>query len=195
MYEFIRGKVAVIGENYLALEAGGIGYKIYGTQRFLQQAKEGRETTAYTYLVVREDELSLYGFKSMGERDMFLKLISVSGVGPKAGLAILSTLTTEEIARAVIAADQKAFSRVSGVGPKTAARIVLELKDKVEVGDAVMSGVLEEAGGATAVSDAVEALIGLGYQKAEALSAVSAVRELADTTEELTLLALKRLGM
>ncbi len=195
MYEFIKGELCAIGENYLAVEAGGIGYKIFATQRFLQQAKKGQQTTVYTYLVVREDELSLYGFQSLGERDMFLKLISVSGVGPKAGLAILSTLNTEEIARAILAADQKAFSRVSGVGPKTAARIVLELKDKVEVEDAILGSIAAETEGAGAVSDAVEALMGLGYQKAEALSAVSAVRELADTTEELTLLALKRLGM
>lgn len=195
MYEFIKGELCAIGENYLAVEAGGIGYKIFATQRFLQQAKKGQQTTVYTYLVVREDELSLYGFQSLGERDMFLKLISVSGVGPKAGLAILSTLNTEEIARAILAADQKAFSRVSGVGPKTAARIVLELKDKMEVEDAILGSIAAETEGAGAVSDAVEALMGLGYQKAEALSAVSAVRELADTTEELTLLALKRLGM
>ena len=195
MYEFIKGELCAIGENYLAVEAGGIGYKIFATQRFLQQAKKGQQTTVYTYLVVREDELSLYGFQSLGERDMFLKLISVSGVGPKAGLAILSTLNTEEIARAILAADQKAFSRVSGVGPKTAARIVLELKDKVEVEDAILGSIAAETEGAGAVSDAVEALMGLGYQKAEAISAVSAVRELADTTEELTLLALKRLGM
>ena len=195
MYEFIKGELCAIGENYLAVEAGGIGYKIFATQRFLQQAKKGQQTTVYTYLVVREDELSLYGFQSLGERDMFLKLISVSGVGPKAGLAILSTLNTEEIARAILAADQKAFSRVSGVGPKTAARIVLELKDKVEVEDAILGSIAAETEGAGAVSDAVEALMGLGYQKAEALSAVSAVRERADTTEELTLLALKRLGM
>lgn len=195
MYEFIRGEISAVGENYLAVETGGIGYKIFAAQRFLQQAKKGVRVTIYTYLVVREDELSLYGFSSQSERDMFLKLISVSGVGPKAGLAILSTLSAEEIARAIIAADQKAFSRVSGIGPKTAARLVLELKDKVDVGEAILGGALEEAVSGTAVSDAVEALIGLGYQKAEALSAVSAVRELADTTEELTLMALKRLGM
>ena len=192
MYAYIRGALALKGKDYVALECGGVGYKVFVTERFLQNAKLGEETTLYTQLIVREEELSLYGFPSEAEKEMFEKLIGVSGVGPKAGKAILSEMTVAEIASAIFSADS--FSKVSGIGPKTAGRIALELKDKIKAQDAIGAVGGEETPANTAVSDAVAALVSLGYGKAEAAQAVSEVSALADTAEELILLAIKRIG-
>ncbi len=194
MYAYIRGVLALRGKDYVALECGGVGYKIFVTERFLQNAKPNEETMLYTQLIVREEELSLYGFPSEAEKEMFEKLIGVSGVGPKAGKAILSEMTVAEIASAIFSADSKAFSKVSGIGPKTAGRIVLELKDKIKAQDAIGAVNGEETPVNTAVSDAIAALVSLGYGKAEAAQAVSEVSALADTAEELILLAIKRIG-
>ena len=194
MYAFIRGKIALIGEQHLALDVSGVGYKISVTQRFLQQAKLGEEVVLYTHLIVREDDLSLYGFAAEQEKNMFERLIGISGVGPKAGMAILSSMTLNDIATAILSADARAFSKVNGIGPKTAGRIVLELKDKIDVSEAGGGGVLAPAE-STPVAEAMEALISLGYEKSEAVSAVSAVKDLADSAEDLTRMALKRLSL
>ena len=132
---------------------------------------------------------------------MFEKLISISGVGPKAAQSILSGMTVQDIATALLAQDAKAFSRVNGIGPKIAGRIILELKDRVDIADAIGSpkggtvSAAVPAGAETPQTEAIEALMGLGYTKAEAVSAVNAVTALGDTAEELTLMALKRLAM
>lgn len=194
MYAFIRGKIALIGEQHLALDVSGVGYKISATQRFLQQAKLGEEVVLYTHLIVREDDLSLYGFATEQEKNMFERLIGISGVGPKAGMAILSSMTLNDIATAILSADARAFSKVNGIGPKTAGRIVLELKDKIDVSEAVGGEILASAE-STPVAEAMEALISLGYEKSEAVSAVSAVKDLADSAEDLTRMALKRLSL
>lgn len=194
MYAFIRGKIALIGEQHLALDVSGVGYKISVTQRFLQQAKLGEEVVLYTHLIVREDDLSLYGFATEQEKNMFERLIGISGVGPKAGMAILSSMTLNDIATAILSADARAFSKVNGIGPKTAGRIVLELKDKIDVSEAVGGEILASAE-STPVAEAMEALISLGYEKSEAVSAVSAVKDLADSAEDLTRMALKRLSL
>ena len=131
---------------------------------------------------------------------MFEKLITINGVGPKAAMSILSAMTVQDIATALLSQDTKAFSRVNGIGPKTAGRIILELKDRVDIADAIGSprggtvSVIAE-GEVTPQTEAIEALMGLGYTKAEAVSAVNAVSALGDTAEELTLMALKRLAM
>ncbi len=194
MYAFIRGKIALIGEQHLALDVSGVGYKISVTQRFLQQAKLGEEVVLYTHLIVREDDLSLYGFATEQEKNMFERLIGISGVGPKAGMAILSSMTLNDIATAILSADARAFSKVNGIGPKTAGRIVLELKDKIDVSEAIGGEILASAE-STPVAEAMEALISLGYEKSEAVSAVSAVKDLADSAEDLTRMALKRLSL
>ena len=194
MYAFIRGKIALIGEQHLALDVSGVGYKISVTQRFLQQAKLGEEVVLYTHLIVREDDLSLYGFATEQEKNMFERLIGISGVGPKAGMAILSSMTLNDIATAILSADARAFSKVNGIGPKTAGRIVLELKDKIDVSEAIGGEILASAE-STPVAEAMEALISLGYEKSEAVSAVSAVKDLADSAEDLTRMALKRLRL
>lgn len=196
MYAYIKGTLAYTGPDYVVLDVGGVGYKITAPIRSISKMEKGKESILYTYLVVREDELSLYGFSTEQEKNMFERLISVSGVGPKVGMAILSTLTLEEIAGAIIAGDEKAFSAVSGVGKKTAQRLLLELRDKIDSAEILPGGIEAAAlpGGGTPAEEAVLALLSLGYAKAEAAAAVSAVVDLADTVEDLTLLALKRLS-
>lgn len=191
MYEYIKGEVADKGLNYAVIDVNGVGYRI-NTNSFTI-TKLGKEAKLYTYLHVREDEQTLYGFYTQEEKNMFLRLINVSGIGPKVALSLLSTLTINEMAIAIITGNAKALSAAPGVGNKTALRIILELKEKIgekEAAEAI------DIGGDTAkgaVSEAVHALCTLGYVRSEAVSAVSAVCKLADTAEELIILALKRM--
>lgn len=194
MYSFLRGKIAFIENLSVALDVSGVGFKVYTTARTLDSCAEKTDMLFYTHLVVKEDDISIYGFETRQEKMMFEKLISVSGVGPKAALAILSQMTIGDIGQALLVGDAKAFSKVNGIGPKTAARIILELKDKIDIEDVICADNVVPSG-VTAESEAVEALMGIGYTKAEAVNAVKAVSSLADTAEDLTLLALKRLAM
>lgn len=199
MYSFIRGNVAYIEDNAIDIDVNGVGYHIFTTKRTVEEAaSEMGEMQLYTKFIVKEDEMSLYGFPTRQEKNMFEKLITINGVGPKAAMSILSAMTVQDIATALLSQDTKAFSRVNGIGPKTAGRIVLELKDRVDIADAI--GREERApvtvsGAITPETEAAEALMGLGYSKAEAAAAVAAVSALGDTAEELTLMALKRLAM
>ena len=192
MYAYISGKAAQIGANYIVIDAGGIGYMIYTNSFSAGSVAVGTDAKLFTHLIVREDELTLYGFAIPEEKAMFEKLISISGIGPKVALSILSTLKVADIASAVVSGNAAAFETVSGVGKKTAQRLVLELKEKVAIADTIGAGTF--AGAGNAVQEAAEALIGLGYQRAEAITAVSAVQNLGDTAEELVLLALKRIS-
>lgn len=193
MLEFIEGEVAYISENYVVLQTGGIGYKIFTTARFLAMAQKGARNRLYTHMSISDTEISLYGFENLKERAMFLRLLGVSGVGSKSALAVLSSMTIGEITKAALSQDTKAFTRAPGIGPKAAGRIVLELKDKVDAADAAGAVFVEEISGNEAM-DAIEALMALGYDKSDAVSAVSMVGELADSAEELTRLALKSLA-
>ena len=198
MYSFIRGKIAYTEQNAVILDVNGVGYHIFTTTRMTEEAAELAELQLYTILNVKEGEMSLYGFPTRQEKAMFEKLIAISGVGPKAALSILSAMTVQDIATALLSQDTKAFSKVNGIGPKTAGRIVLELKDKVDISDAISGEAPAAAisgGAVTPETEAAEALMGLGYSKAEAAAAVAAVSALGDTAEELTLMALKRLAM
>jgi len=191
MYAYITGKIAETGSNYIIIETGGIGYQIYTNTNALSHIDHDN-AKLYTHFVVKEDEQSLYGFLTPQEKDMFIKLISISGIGPKVGLSVLTTLTAGELAAAIISSDISAFTAVSGVGKKTAERIILELRERVS-----NDNILADIGGSSAPnaeSEAVNALVSLGYKRAEALKAITSVRSLGDTTEDLVLLALKRLG-
>jgi len=195
MYEYIAGKVAAKLPGYVVIEANGIGYKILADTYTLNELHAGEPAKLYTYLKVAEDEMSLFGFYTMEQKNMFEKLISISGIGPKAGIALLSAMRVNDIAAAILTGDDKAFTAAPGIGKKTAQRLVLELREKVEMADAVGGEELSAEGlSADAVSDACAALVGLGYKRQEALAAVSAVKGLGDTAEELLALALKRMG-
>lgn len=175
----VRGKL-IHKEPYLAVvECGGVGFKCITTTNTLAKLGEtGSEVTLYTYLHVREDLLDLFGFAEMGELNCFKMLLSVSGVGPKVALAILSDLTPERFALCVAANDTKTITKAQGVGAKLAQRIVLELKDKLKSadmpttlsGDAFSGGAASIGGNA---GEAVSALVVLGYSQADAAKAVS----------------------
>ncbi len=174
MIAFVNGTVESIEENLTILDAGALGYRIFMSPYALSTLSVGKSAKIYTYLKVAEDAMDLYGFLSLEELSMFRRIISVSGAGPKAGLAILSVLRPAEFALAVVTGDFKAITRAQGVGPKLAQKIVLELKDKLENSDFIKTTGEAEGFHPAPASDneAVEALCALGYTQSEAARAV-----------------------
>ena len=195
MYDYIKGKLARKAENYAVVEANGVGYKIITTKSSLANIKDG-EVIFYTYLYVREDIFDLYGFSTTEERSAFELLISVSGVGAKGAIAILSVGSPSKIAVAIATSDINLIKSASGIGPKIAQRIALELKDKIS-NDVLSHGVLSDdippVATKGAKSEAVSALMVLGYSKSEAEKAVSDVNTSTDDVEEIIKAALKAL--
>ena len=175
MYDYISGILKRKTENYCVIDASGIGYRILMSAKSLAQIGEtGKSITAYTYLYLREDIMELYGFLSAEERSAFEMLISVSGVGPKAALSILSSLSESALAIAIVTNDAKSITKAQGVGPKLAQRIILELKDKIKSQDLkAKSSDFTPVGDIS--DDAVEALVVLGYSRGEAERALSGV--------------------
>ena len=194
MYDYIKGEIAETGKDYAVIEAAGVGYYINTTAQSLLRIKQGQQAKLNCELVIREDSHTLYGFYTPEERQMFRKLVSVSGIGPKVALAILSAMPVGELAAAIITRDENAFQKVPGVGKKTAARLIVDLAEKIETHDAVDLGDAVHKGAPDKETEAAAALVSLGYNRAEALRAVSSVKNLADKTEDLVLLALKRMG-
>ena len=174
MYYYIKGTLASKGDNYIVVDASGVGYKIYTSLECIEKSgKIGGDVTVYTYLNVREDAMELYGFISEEERKMFLLLISVSGVGPKAGLALLSVASPQKLAAAIVTGDEKLITKASGVGPKAAKRIILELKDKIDNDSLGIDddGVIVTAAEETITdsrAEAMSALVVLGYSAQDA---------------------------
>lgn len=192
MYDFIKGKYITRGENYAVIENGGIGYKIYTSESALHMlAGTLGEVTLFVHLNVREDAMDLFGFPTNEERQTFLNLLSVTGVGPKAALAILSVTSPERFALAVITGDVKTITKAPGVGPKLAQRIILELKDKIKTAEAINVADIPDEISEDVSSEAVSALVVLGYSPVEAKKAVSGIS--GDTVEEVVKEALKKL--
>lgn len=196
MYAFIRGIISYKAENLAVLDCGGVGYEIWISQNTLSSlGKIGEEATLYTYLNVREDEMSLFGFASQDEKNLFLKLITVSGVGSKTAINILSNANFADIQTAIFTGDVNFISKIKGIGKKTAERIALELKDKVTSGydlfsnNSGVSGATDEF--TQNKNDAIEALVSLGIQKAEATRVVLAVACVDDKAEEIIAKALR----
>lgn len=169
MYDYIKGKLVRKAENYAVVEANGVGYKILTTQSSLANVKDG-EVTFYTYLYVREDIFDLYGFSTTEERSAFELLISVSGVGPKAAVAILSVVTASELAIAIVTNQPKPITAAQGVGNKMAQKIILELKDKIKNQDIKPSNY--SAAPIPQEDDTINALVALGYNQAEIITAL-----------------------
>lgn len=193
MYDYIKGDVVETGRDYAVVEAGGVGYRINTTAQSLLHIKTGEKQKLFCHFVVREDAHTLYGFFTPEEKEMFIKLTGVSGIGPKVALTILSAMKVSDIAAAVITSDERAFEKISGVGKKTAQRIIIDLAGKISAAGSV------ELGDVTAVAadkeaEAVSALVALGYNRSEAMRAVSSVKNLGDTAEDIILMALKRMG-
>ena len=193
MISYIKGPLTAIEEDVIVVEAGGVGMGIHVPLSVLDRLPGiGREVTVYTYFQVREDAMSLYGFLNRQDREMFRQLIGVNGVGPKAALGILSTMTPDDLRMAIVTADAKAISRAPGIGPKTAQRLMLDLKDKVSMEEVLGNLALPSDGGASAAlgtigmgeaaKEAVQALVALGYSNMEANKAVKQV----EVTETMT---------
>lgn len=188
MIATLNGKLIIKELNYVVVECGGVGIKCFVTQHTHSTVGNiGDNVFLYTYLVVREDALDLYGFSDNGELEVFKLITSVSGVGSKIGLAILSEFTADKIMLYIASGDAKSLTAASGVGIKLAQRIVLELKDKVgsvSLGDASID--VKSVGNATANSfskEAIEALVSLGYTQSEASLAVGRLDQSLDTNE------------
>ena len=177
MYYYIKGTLVQKGDNFIVVDANGVGYMIYTSLTSLADVGEtGRNVTMYTYLHVREDVMDLYGFATVEEKNMFMNLISVSGVGPKAALAILSVTTPAKFAVAVVTNDVKTITKASGVGPKMAQRVILELKDKLKTEELEIDAD-EDTGEIPSdnKNEAISALIVLGYSPSDAQKAVKGI--------------------
>ncbi|MDD6763175.1 MAG: Holliday junction branch migration protein RuvA [Clostridiales bacterium] len=199
MYYYIKGTLAAKGGNYIVVDAGGVGYLIYTTLTDIENSGPiGSEITMYTCLNVREDAMELYGFTSEEEKHMYLMLISVSGVGPKAGLALLSAASPQKIAAAIITEDTKLLTKAQGVGPKAAKRIILELKDKIDKselgidGDAGIAADEHEMPVMDNKAEALSALVVLGYNPNDAKNVLGKLDGTL-STEELIKKALAQL--
>lgn len=199
MYYYIKGTLMHKGDNYIVVDASGIGYRIFTSLECIEKSPHtGSDVTVYTYLNVREDAMELYGFYSEEERAMFLMLISVSGVGPKAGLALLSVASPQKLAAAIVMGDEKLLTKASGVGPKAAKRVILELKDKIDTDTLGIDGddgvTLSDDTEIIADSraEAMSALVVLGYSASDAKNVLMKL-DATLTTEELIKKALIQL--
>lgn len=190
MFYYLKGNPVLKQDSFLVLDIGGVGFKVYSSHTTLSSISLNHETTLYTYTYVREDALDIFGFSSTEELAFFEKLLTISGVGPRLALAILSTFSPQEIMIAILSNDAKKLSKAPGVGQKLAQRMILELKDKIS-DEEVLSGVSPVATMKAENTEAVNALMVLGYGEAEAHRAVSAVgagNTLEDTIKKALLL-------
>lgn len=195
MFYYIKGKVSIFLENGIVLENNDIGYEIHVPQLSMNYIKEKKDKILiYTVMMVREDDISLYGFISQDDKSMFQKLLTVNGVGAKAALSIMSIYITSELKKIIIFEDDKALTKAAGIGKKTAQRIVLELKDKLE--DIEYQETPYEASRDTKEirEEVIEALLGLGYSKFEASQAVAKIKKDTVNVEELIKSALINLS-
>lgn len=203
MVSYIKGELAGVTEEKAIIEAGGIGYGIYMPGKDLAQLPGlGEQIKIHTYLNVREDAMQLFGFLTGDELEVFRLLITVNGIGPKGGLGILSALSADELRFAVMAGDVKAITAAPGIGKKTAERLILDLKDKLKMEDLLehqteAADLNAKGVGNDVQTEAVEALVSLGYGSAESLRAVrEAVKENQDadlSAETLLKVALKKM--
>jgi Holliday junction DNA helicase RuvA len=183
----LRGKILVKNENNLILEVSGVGYKVFTTNYILEKNSLEENIFLYVYTHVREQEISLYGFATIEEQKMFELLISVSGIGPKAGLNLLSIADVKAIKTAIINKEVSILTQVSGVGKKTAEKVILELSGKVDA-------IEVDIDGATANMDVINALKSMGYSISESRDALEEVPDdITDTSEKIRL-ALKFIG-
>ena len=188
MISKIKGKIEFLRDNYAVVDVNGVGYKIFVTAHVLGKIAGQKEIEFYTHTYVREDTLALYGFLNIEELEMFELLISISGIGPKAALGILTIADPKTIRAAVLNEDASLLTRVSGVGKKTANRVILELKNKVS------NIPVDEKEQITADSDALEALVSMGYSVSDAREALKGISHDVKDVGEKVKTALRKLG-
>ena len=183
MIAYVKGTVEYIEEDNVVIDVGGIGYNVkVSADTAARMPGVGEQTKLYTYMNVREDAVLLFGFFSRDDLALFRQCITVSGIGPKGALAILSTLNADSLRFAILSGDAKAISKAPGIGIKTAERLILELRGKIRAEDTLIAKEMADYSGASNVAadtaqkrEAVEALVSLGYGQAEALKAVNAI--------------------
>ncbi len=182
MISFLRGRIINKGLNYAIIETANIGYQVFAGETFLNDLHIGSEVEVYIHHHIREEASDLYGFKSLEDLELFELLLTVSGVGPKSALGVISMASAEDIKEAIIRGDANLLTKVSGIGKKTAERLVLELKNKViRVGGSSVSSLNSLSSGS---SDEIDALMSLGYSLSEARAALNLVApELKDSGE------------
>ncbi len=206
MFYYISGTLALLELNCAVIDAGGVGYKMtisQNTYSALPHTQSDRSPTAklYTYMAVREDDVELFGFISSEELDAFKMLITVSGVGPKAAIAILSQLTPQKLTLAILSDNKKSIAQANGIGPKTAARIILELKDKISKSGSLDGLDMTELSAdipahmplSNKLTDAQDALMALGYSRNEAYSVLRNIDTEHMELDEIIRLALKKI--
>ena len=198
MFYYVNGTVAETGPNLAVIDCGGVGYACATTNYTLSQLKKGERAKLYTYLHVREEIFELYGFSSQAELNSFKMLIGVSGVGPKAALAVLSSTSPQNLALSIVTGDEKALTAANGIGKKIAQRVILELKDKLAAEEAIPSGkggVSMAAAGLphSKKSEATAALAVLGYGSAEIAAALKDIDMDALSLEDVIRQALKKM--
>jgi len=172
MISYLKGNIIYKNNSYLILDVSGVGYGIYLSEKLLQEARVNTEEAFYIYQQVRENALNLYGFRAAADLELFEMLLSVSGVGPKSALGVLSVATSQEVIQSIARGDSLLLTKVSGIGQKTAERLVLELKNKIaKLGDQSLNDTYSASSG----SDEIDALIALGYSLLEAREALRSI--------------------
>ena len=192
MYEYLNGIIEYLGLEYLVVDINGIGYKVFTSQNTASSLKPGAQHKIYTHLVVKEDDLVLYGFSSRDELEMFRLLITVSGVGPKVAVSLLSAYKAQDLAAAIVIKDASKLTKASGIGKKIAERIILELKDKIDTEKAIQGDIHSTNSDETA--QVIEALVALGYNYNMAASAVAKLTDRSRPIDVLIKEALRQLS-
>jgi len=200
MIAYLRGRVLEMASETAIIEVNGLGYEVYLSGGAFRKLTVGETAELYTYMQVKEDGVTLFGFATTAEKELFLKITSVSGVGPKLGISVLTSMSGDELATAIATADVKRLSSAKGMGKKTAEKIVLELHGKISATEVMNASedvfTAKLKGTATPVNkedeEAIEALVGLGFTKNESVQAIKRARENgAKTTEEIIRKALQ----
>ena len=197
MISFIKGNIEILKEGLIIIENNGIGYKVNVSEKLYSYLYKNRQNVKiYTFMNVKEGEISLFGFLTLDELQLFERLITVSGVGPKGAIALLNVMTPQEIITAIITSDIKALSSGQGIGKKIAQRIALELKDKVDISDAiniepqVINDIEEDA----TTKETLEALIALGFTRQEIVRAINSIEDKNISVDKMISLCLKKLS-
>ena len=196
MISFIKGNIELLKDNFVIIENNGIGYKISISIKLYTYLNNKENVKLYTFMNVKEDDISLFGFLTLEELELFEKLITVSGVGPKGAISLLSFLTPQEIISAIITSDIKTLSSGQGIGKKIAQRIALELKEKVEIADAISlsPNIVNDIEQNEDVKEALEALTALGFTKQEILKAIDSIEDKNMPVDKMISLCLKKLS-
>jgi len=195
MFHYIKGNITMKFEGGIVIEANGIGYEVFVPDNSAVYLSNSSDMVLiYTVMIVREDDVSIYGFSDKESLDLFKKLMTVSGVGAKAAMAVLSAMPVSAVKKAIVFEDAAALTKANGIGKKSAQRIVLELKDKLGAVGGLTDEAVEQVNTNNGKSEAINGLISLGYSRSEAMEVLAFIDEDNLTTEEYIKRALKGIG-